>query len=177
MGKGCFFPGAPWLERERRLIALFNDSLRARLRIEHCRLYMIQLQFRSFFESGICSQTESTGPTVEFKPARELVFWEPLREQLPRLVAAKAAARGEVAVLAKKCVALRFCMTDLFDGYVAIVCIQALLSPLFRRAAEILITEPAGLEKVFSAAPRMRKELVRKRPGLETELTFPSQQV
>jgi hypothetical protein len=92
-------------------------------------------------------------------------------------MAAKAVARGKVAVLVKKCIALRSRMTDLFDRYVAIVCIHALLSPLFRRAADVVITDPASLEEVFPAAPRMPKELVGKRPGFAAKMTWASLQV
>jgi len=169
--------GRPLLDRERHLITLFNSFARVGLRIAHRCLDAIPLQFRTFFESGICSQTESTGPPVEFAAARHLVFRETLQQKLPSFVAARASACGEVAVPVKKCIAVSFCKTDLFDHDVAVVGFHALLSPFYRRAAHASITVLACFEEVFPSASRMPEKLVGKRPGFATNMTFPSGQV
>ena len=91
-------------------------------------------------------------------------------------MAATATARGKVAVLLKKCIALHSCVTDLFDGHMEIIFIHAPISPLFRCAADFVIANPASLEEVFTAAPRMLKEPARQRPGFATKMALPPRQ-
>ena len=67
---------------------------------------------------------------------------------------------GKISVLAKKCVALTPCMTNLCDSDLAIVRRHALNASLFRRISTALMTKLARVEVVFSAAPCVVEEFV-----------------
>jgi hypothetical protein len=92
-------------------------------------------------------------------------------------VTVKASLRGKISVLTEKGITLSLGSTNLFDSYLTVVSLHALRPPLVRCCADVVITDPARVEEVFSAAPGVMEELLGQRPHFMANLTLPPRQI
>ena len=76
---------------------------------------------RPFFESFALPNAESARFPVQLTSAWSFVLRESIGQEFPSLVTTRASPRGEISLLAEKCITLRLGSTNLFDGHVTVV--------------------------------------------------------